>query len=223
MNKESLINYEKYIITDDGNIFSKTRGNYLSNKNANPYISNYLITKNGSDNYLRHRVIWYYFNGEIPEGMQIDHINGNKTDNRLENLRAVNPYNNTHNLTTYSKFLEKVKSEENRKKVSELRRGKKMSDECYKKCEPTMFKKGHEVSEEIKEKISDGNSKQVYQYSLNGELIAIWRSTTDAAKKLKINRASISKCCAGGEFDKRRNKWTNITQYNGYKWSYEPL
>ena len=66
---------------------------------------------------------------------------------------------------------------------------------------------GKQYQEEIKEKISDGNSKQVYQYTLDGKLVAVWRSAIDAAKELKINRASISKCCAGGEFDKRRNKW----------------
>lgn len=38
-------------------------------------------------NYLAHRVIWKYVHGIDPD--QIDHINGNRTDNRLENLRDV--------------------------------------------------------------------------------------------------------------------------------------
>ena len=33
-----------------------------------------------------HRLVWEAFNGSIPEGMQINHLNEIKTDNRLENL-----------------------------------------------------------------------------------------------------------------------------------------
>lgn len=37
--------------------------------------------------YLLHRIIWLYCNGEFPN--EIDHINGDGTDNRLINLRNV--------------------------------------------------------------------------------------------------------------------------------------
>ena len=33
-----------------------------------------------------HRLVWLAFNGSIPENYQINHLNENKTDNRLENL-----------------------------------------------------------------------------------------------------------------------------------------
>lgn len=35
---------------------------------------------------LQHRRIWFDANGPIPDGAVVHHINGNKTDNRLENL-----------------------------------------------------------------------------------------------------------------------------------------
>lgn len=35
---------------------------------------------------LQHRRVWFDANGDIPNGAVIHHINGNKTDNRLENL-----------------------------------------------------------------------------------------------------------------------------------------
>ena len=35
---------------------------------------------------LQHRRVWFDANGDIPDGAVIHHINGNKTDNRLENL-----------------------------------------------------------------------------------------------------------------------------------------
>lgn len=44
-----------------------------------------------------HRFIWEYFNGKIPEGMQIDHINGVRDDNRIENLRLVYARGNANN------------------------------------------------------------------------------------------------------------------------------
>lgn len=38
---------------------------------------------------LAHRVIWIYYNGEIPDNLEINHKNGIKTDNYLENLELV--------------------------------------------------------------------------------------------------------------------------------------
>lgn len=224
MNRESNIDFSLYTITEDGNIFSKTKNKYLSNKNAHPYVTNEYVTKYGVGySFLRHRVIWFYFNGEIPKGMQIDHISGDKTDNRLENLRCVSPFENTHNENTYNKFLESVRTDEHRKKISVANKGRKMTAERYRKCKPTMFKKGHETTQMIRDKIGEANSKPIIQSTLDGEFIKEWKSASEAAKKLGINNASISKCCSSGIFDKRRNKWTNITQYKGCKWSYKPL
>lgn len=39
--------------------------------------------------YMLHRVIWVMHFGAIPDGLFIDHINGDPYDNRLENLRLV--------------------------------------------------------------------------------------------------------------------------------------
>lgn len=45
-----------------------------------------------------HRVIWEMANGPIPSGMEIDHINGVKDDNRLCNLRIVTHTQNMWNV-----------------------------------------------------------------------------------------------------------------------------
>ena len=39
--------------------------------------------------YMVHRLVWEAFNGSIPEGLQVNHINEIKTDNRLENLNLM--------------------------------------------------------------------------------------------------------------------------------------
>jgi hypothetical protein len=45
-----------------------------------------------------HRVAWIHYHGAmLPEGMLIDHINGDKTDNRIDNLRLVTRQQNIHN------------------------------------------------------------------------------------------------------------------------------
>lgn len=43
-----------------------------------------------------HRVAWAIYHGEWPSD-EIDHINGNRSDNRIENLRAVSRAENTRN------------------------------------------------------------------------------------------------------------------------------
>ena len=44
--------------------------------------------------YLAHRLVYYWHAGEWPD--VIDHINGDKVDNRIENLRAVSNIANLH-------------------------------------------------------------------------------------------------------------------------------
>lgn len=46
---------------------------------------------------LAHRVMWEMVNGTIPDGMEIDHRNGVKTDNRISNLRLATPFQNRCN------------------------------------------------------------------------------------------------------------------------------
>lgn len=60
------------------------------------------------------RLMWESFNGPIPQGMTIDHINGEKSDNRLDNLRCCTMRVNTLNPVT-------------RGRSSETKRNKKMT------------------------------------------------------------------------------------------------
>jgi len=45
-----------------------------------------------------HRVIAKTFLGECPDGLQVDHIDGNRGNNRLSNLRYVTPQGNSDNM-----------------------------------------------------------------------------------------------------------------------------
>jgi len=44
-----------------------------------------------------HRVVWELFNGTIPDGMIIDHLNGDPWDNRIENLECKTLADNARN------------------------------------------------------------------------------------------------------------------------------
>ena len=44
-----------------------------------------------------HRLIYSSINGPIPDGFEIDHINGIRTDNRISNLRCVTRQENQQN------------------------------------------------------------------------------------------------------------------------------
>jgi len=58
--------------------------------------------------YYNHRIIWNLHYGEIPENMEIDHIDGNPLNNKIENLRLCNRQQNCFNTkskrTSTSKY-----------------------------------------------------------------------------------------------------------------------
>ena len=56
----------------------------------------YRSIKYKGQDYLSHRLAWLYIHGYLPDG-QIDHINGDRADNRISNLRVTTNSQNAKN------------------------------------------------------------------------------------------------------------------------------
>jgi hypothetical protein len=88
-------------IVDDEDFerLAQWRWNYYKERTNGGYAHRTTSRINGKRHHLlMHREIM----SPIPNGMEVDHINGDKLDNRRCNLRYSTPRQNRHNRTRYS-------------------------------------------------------------------------------------------------------------------------
>ena len=91
---------ELVTINNDGQIIFNKTGMILK---GNLSTSGYYLIKLNKLTYTSHRLIYTYFNGDFPRNYMVDHINGIKTDNRIENLRLITGHHeNAQNMIKYS-------------------------------------------------------------------------------------------------------------------------
>ena len=114
-------------------------------------------------------------------------ISNGGTDS-FENLHLIPRPDNNRNPISRKNYSKWQRNDETKKKISEALKGEK---------HPMFGKPAY-------------NRKQVFQYTLDGKLIAIWPSATEAAEELNISSSHISECCNG-----------KLKQYKGYKWSFD--
>lgn len=175
MDKLNLIDFEKYTITEDGKIFSQKYNRYmLGTPNKDGYLTVCLRTKNKHSKVcLYHRVIWFYFNGEIPQWYEINHKDENKSNNSLSNLELLTRADNM-NYGTRSQ----------RAAISN-----------------SVKQKGRKFSQKHLDALREANakkSKPVLQCNLKtNEPIKKWKSLSDIERELKYESIHISRCCRG--------------------------
>lgn len=116
----------------DGKLLWKvSRSNAISigQEAGTDYAKGYKRVYFNGKTYAVHRVIWELFNGKIPDGMHIDHIDGNASNNRIENLRLATPSQNAMNRVAKGRIKLKNVSfcaENNKYKVSLQANGKRI-------------------------------------------------------------------------------------------------
>ena len=108
-------------VSKDGRVWTSKRrdGTFRGNKMANGYY----VAGSTAFQGLVHRMVYEVFEGPIPDGMEIDHINTIRGDNRIENLRVVTKIGNRRNPLSYPRVVESVR---NAQKVAAKTRRKRI-------------------------------------------------------------------------------------------------
>ena len=85
------MDYNEIFEYKDGKIYNKADRTQRSKKGdeIGCFCNGYKIITLNRRTTRVHRIIWEMHNGKIPKGLQVDHINGKKDDNRIENLQLL--------------------------------------------------------------------------------------------------------------------------------------
>ena len=100
-NYKNILDYESfYMVSNEGNVISLNYNKTGKAKvikqytDTNGYSFVTLGYKAKPKSFKVHILVWEAFNGKKPNGMQINHIDENKSNNRLDNLELVTPSGN---------------------------------------------------------------------------------------------------------------------------------
>ena len=150
--------------------------------------------KNGQS---EHRlIIEEYFGRKLKEDEHVHHINGDKKDNRLENLVVMSAqahmYLHKHKHNYYKNCFV----------CNKLYKPKPTKRERSKTCSSTCSNKLNKAN-------ANKRKRKIKQFSVNNELIKEWDSARDIQTSLNIAESNINKCCNG-----------HIKTAYGYVWKY---
>ena len=159
--------FEDYTIDETGNVFSIRKNKYLKQTiNRNGYCKVTLQKDKYRKMFSVHRLVAQVYLKNYSNTLQVNHINGIKTDNRVENL-------------------EMVTAKENMQKAVEIGLFDKCKEIQRKNAIKNNLGKYHILA-------SESAKKRVAKYDKNNNLIQVYNSITEASRKNNINITSIS-------------------------------
>lgn len=198
---KDIVGYDGfYKVSSKGNVMNT--GNYRDGRKYKPkvltpntdihgykYVNLY---KNGKSKSIKiHRLVAEAFIRNPENKPCIDHINTDRSDNSVSNLRWVTYYENANNSIT-------------KKHLRDVWKGKEISDDFRRKRSEMMKANIEKVMEKVR--------IPVLQFTKDNIFVAEFPSTVDAAKAVKGNASSISRNCRG----KRPTAYGYIWKYKNY-------
>lgn len=183
---DNFSNYEIY--PKEGKIWSLKQNKFIgSNKNPKGYWQVHIYDDNGKGwNTKLHRVIYTACYGDIPMGLQVNHIDENKDNNSIFNLNLMSCKENV-NWGTRNKRAGET--------ISKVLKGKPHSEE---------HKKKNALAHINNIKIS----KPVGAYK-NGELVMSFPSVAEASRN-NYHNGAICDCCNGKRKTHKGYEWRYI-------------
>lgn len=175
-----------YKVSNLGRVKSLER-NYVSGNNGIRHIYEYCLkphkdtkgyffvclSKNGKRSYKKiHRLVAEAFITNPENKPQVDHINGDKTLNITTNLRWATNAENCMNPNTVWK-CKRPHTEEWKKKMSALRKGKSRPKQSIEAARKSHF-------------------KPVMQYDKNGQMVKEYSCLTEASTSLGVSISAIT-------------------------------
>lgn len=92
---EADIKGKMYQIEEDGRVHKRRGQGFMKAfPDKDGYLKYAFTTGKGTYNVLVHRLVHEIFVGPIPEGMTVDHIDGDRTNNHFSNLQLMTPVDN---------------------------------------------------------------------------------------------------------------------------------
>ena len=183
------VTYKGFTVKDDGTVINRF-GKKVGFKHKNGYMH---VCINGKQ-VLMHRFVYEAFNGEIPEGYEIDHKNTVRDDNRLENLRIATPKENRNNPITKERYKISNKGKVTPQLIEKLKSMYRKKSDTPKRTIKKPKTKQH-ITKELKKPKT--KIKSVYQYTKDGEFIKKWDSINECSANLGVWAQNITRCCHG--------------------------
>lgn len=99
----------EYTIREDGQVFSIKSNQFIKQRLNRGYLIVTLSKNSKQKHFYVHRLVASHFIGAIPDGMEVNHIDHDKTNNHVSNLEICTP---SENMKAFAKH----KSSRNKQK-----------------------------------------------------------------------------------------------------------